>query len=189
MRLPITARYVFAPVSLLVACASAPGPAARDPAPPRESKEAVVQVPRETELKEDGEIVKTVEAPPRSDAECPPRGVGMEAKEPERIAAAHILIQYRGAKRARKETVRSKEQARSLAERLLAELCAGADFAAMAAEYSDEPGSGERGGSLGHFRRGMMVKPFEQAAFSLGVGEFSGVVESEFGFHLVRRSE
>ena len=80
----------------------------------------------------------------------------------------------------------AKSAARSKAEALLDSLRAGADFEALARTHSEDPGSRESGGDLGWFRRGAMVREFEDAAFNLGDGQVSGVVETEFGYHIVK---
>ena len=59
----------------------------------------------------------------------------------------------------------------------------------MVKQYTDEPGGAERSGDLGTFERGTMVKPFADAAFGLKVGEVSEVVETKYGFHIIRRTE
>jgi hypothetical protein len=70
---------------------------------------------------------------------------------------------------------------------LLEEVKAGADFASLAEENSDDPGSAQRGGSLGYFSRGQMVGPFEEAAFGTPVGEVaSDIVETQFGYHVIK---
>jgi peptidyl-prolyl cis-trans isomerase SurA len=78
------------------------------------------------------------------------------------------------------------QEARTLAEDLLERLRSGEDFEQLARRYSEDPGTAELGGDLGWFRRGRMVQEFEDAAFSLPDGRLSGVVETEFGFHIIR---
>jgi len=73
-----------------------------------------------------------------------------------------------------------------LADSLVGELRRGADFAALAKRVSDDSTTRESGGELGWFRRGVMVKPFEAAAFALKPGEISAPVESQYGFHIIR---
>lgn len=76
---------------------------------------------------------------------------------------------------------------RSQAESLLKELQAGSDFAAKAKQHSQCP-SGARGGDLGHFGRGAMVKEFDAVAFDLEVGEMSDLVQTKFGYHILKRT-
>jgi parvulin-like peptidyl-prolyl isomerase len=92
----------------------------------------------------------------------------------------HILIMTQG------KTDAEKAAARKKIEDILARVKAGEDFAALAKEYSEDPGSKDNGGLYENFGRGQMVKPFEDAAFSVPVGEVSGVVETSFGFHIIK---
>jgi hypothetical protein len=79
-----------------------------------------------------------------------------------------------------------RQAAKREADSLLAALEDGADFAAAAREHSDDPSSASAGGRMQPFGRGAMVAPFEQAAFETPVGEFAPVVESQFGYHILR---
>ncbi|MBK8479647.1 MAG: peptidyl-prolyl cis-trans isomerase [Proteobacteria bacterium] len=99
--------------------------------------------------------------------------------------ASHILLMYRGSSRS--SATRSKQEAEEHIAALSAELTGGGDFATLARQHSDCP-SGQQGGDLGQFGRGQMVPAFEQATFALPVGGTSGVVETAFGFHLIRRT-
>ncbi len=72
------------------------------------------------------------------------------------------------------------------ASMILGELRKGADFATLAKRYSDDPGTKEQGGDLGWFKRGQMLPAFENAAFSLPPGAVSGVVETTYGFHIIK---
>lgn len=76
--------------------------------------------------------------------------------------------------------------ARAQAESVLVELRRGADFAATARRYSDDPASREQGGDLNWFRRGLMVRQFEDVAFRLRPGQISDVVETQFGYHIIQ---
>jgi len=98
-----------------------------------------------------------------------------------RVRASHILIGIpQGADAA------TKQQAKAKADALLKDLKAGKDFAAAAKENSQDPGSAPNGGDLGYFEQGQMVPPFEQAAFALKPGEMSEVVETQFGYHIIK---
>jgi peptidyl-prolyl cis-trans isomerase C len=101
-----------------------------------------------------------------------------------RVRARHILLRVpEGASDAQVDSVRQA------AEALRTRILAGEDFATLAETYSQDTGSGANGGDLGTFGRGEMVPPFEAAAFALDVGEVSPVVETAFGFHIIRVEE
>ena len=102
------------------------------------------------------------------------RKAGMTVPEQRRVR--HILIADEG----------EGEEALARAEELRARILSGEDFEAVAREASDDPGSANRGGDLGYSGRGIWTPPFEEAAFSLPVGELSEPVRSEFGVHLIR---
>ncbi|WP_456432149.1 peptidylprolyl isomerase [Thermosulfuriphilus sp.] len=104
--------------------------------------------------------------------------------QPEMVRARHILIAIKDP-----NDQSLKDQARREAEEILARVKAGEDFAALAKQYSDDPGSRAKGGDLGFFSRGEMIEPFEKAAFALKVGQVSGVVESPFGYHIIKVEE
>ena len=108
---------------------------------------------------------------------------------PNEIAASHLLVQYSGAQGAKAGITRTKSEAKSRALEALARARKGEEFTTLVREYSDEPGAAERGGSIGKFPHHAMVKPFADAAFRLKVGEISNVVESQFGFHVILRTE
>lgn len=101
------------------------------------------------------------------------------------VRASHILLMYSGS--ARSTASRSKEEALSGIQKLKTEIEQGGDFAALAKQHSDCP-SGKSGGDLGVFGRGQMVPEFEQSAFGMNVGETSDVIETDFGYHLIRRT-
>ena len=101
-------------------------------------------------------------------------------KQPEQIKASHILIKVDA-----KADDAKKVEARKKIEAVQQKLKDGGDFAALAKEYSEGPSS-TKGGDLGYFRRGQMVKPFEEAALAMKPNEVSDVVETRFGYHLIK---
>jgi parvulin-like peptidyl-prolyl isomerase len=110
------------------------------------------------------------------------------AARPEEVAAQHILVAYRGAKRAAKGVTRTKAQAKQAALEVLAKARQGEDFSDLAREHSDCPSKANRG-NLGKFRRESMDPKFSEAAFRLKVGEISDVVETPFGYHIIKRNQ
>jgi peptidyl-prolyl cis-trans isomerase C len=99
---------------------------------------------------------------------------------PEQVRASHILIKVDA-----QADDEAKAKARAQIEDIKKKLESGEDFAALAEEHSGCP-SAAKGGDLGFFRRGQMVPPFEEAAFGLKPGELSDVVETRFGYHIIK---
>jgi parvulin-like peptidyl-prolyl isomerase len=111
-----------------------------------------------------------------------PQGVSV----PDQIQASHILLMYSGSLQS--TASRSKEEAESEIKQLKKELDGGADFGELARKHSDCP-SAKQDGKLGTFARGSTVPEFERPAFALEVGAISDVIETPFGFHIIRRHE
>ena len=126
-----------------------------------------------------------VTLPPVTDAELEKyyKDNPQQFQQKERVKASHILVKVEeGA------SAETKAAAKKKIEGVQAKLKAGGDFAALAKENSDCP-SKERGGDLGFFGKGQMVPEFETAAFALKPGELSGVVETKFGYHIIKGTE
>jgi peptidyl-prolyl cis-trans isomerase D len=100
---------------------------------------------------------------------------------PEQRRAMHILFRV-----APDTTDEERTRLRGVAESVRERVLAGEEFSELAAAYSQDPGSAERGGDLGFFSRGDMVGPFDAAAFETPVGEVAPVVETDFGFHVIQ---
>ncbi len=105
---------------------------------------------------------------------------GDRFQQPERVRASHILLTVN-----KDDSDATRTQKKQQAQRILGELKSGADFAEAARKYSGCP-SKEQGGDLGYFERGRMVPEFEKVAFTLKTGQLSGVVETQFGYHIIK---
>jgi len=106
-----------------------------------------------------------------------------EFLEPELVTASHVLVKV-DFKTADDKT---KAEAKKEIDQVLADAKAGKDFAGLAREHSDDPGSKEKGGDLGEFARDMMVPAFEEAAFGLQKpGDLSSVIETPYGYHVIK---
>lgn len=126
---------------------------------------------------------------PQQSAEAAPKArKARRIEKQDRISASHVLVAYKGSQRAKPSVTRTKAEARKRAEEVLEKARKGEDFAALARQYSDDSSS-SKGGDLGSFGKNSMVKPFADAAFALKVGNVSDIVESEFGFHVIRRTK
>ena len=101
------------------------------------------------------------------------------------VQASHILLMYAGSSRS--TATRSKAEAEKQIADIKTKLDGGVEFAELAQAHSDCP-SGKKGGDLGKFGRGQMVGAFEDTAFGLEVGATSGVIETDFGYHIIQRT-
>lgn len=122
-------------------------------------------------------------------ASAPAAAASAPTVAPSKIAVQHVLITYKGAKDAPKGVTRSKADAKKRAEEVRDKTKGGTDFSALAAEYTEDPGSKERQGNLGTITKDKVVKPFGDAAFLLPVDGVSDIVESPFGFHVIKRNQ
>jgi peptidyl-prolyl cis-trans isomerase C len=111
--------------------------------------------------------------------------------EYEQVTARHILIRFKDSPAPLREGQKelTDEQALAKAKELRAAIVKGGDFAEIAKKDSDDSGSGVNGGTLGAFSRGSMVKPFEEAAFSMKVNEVSEPIKTQFGYHIIQVQE
>lgn len=118
-------------------------------------------------------------------------------KAPEQVRASHILIKTKeidnkdgklDAEALKKAQEKAKAEAKAEAEKILAELKAGGDFAKIAEAKSACP-SGKQGGDLNYFQKGNMVAEFDKVAFALEVGKLSDVVETKFGYHIIKKTD
>jgi hypothetical protein len=133
------------------------------------------------------EETKAVE-PAKAPTPTPPMPVAPQAPR-EMFAAKHLLVMYKGGKRAPEGVTRTKEEAKARATEAQKKAKDGKiKFEDLVKEYSDEPRAGERGGDLGTFPKGSMVPEFQAALDKMKIGEISDVVETPFGFHVILRT-
>jgi peptidyl-prolyl cis-trans isomerase C len=109
-------------------------------------------------------------------------------EQPEMVRASHILLMTTDPETQQPLSEEKKAAKRKQMEDILKQAKDGKDFAELAKQYSEDPGSKSTGGEY-TFPRGKMVKPFEDAAFSLKPGEISGIIETQFGYHIIKLSE
>ncbi|MDZ7332818.1 MAG: peptidylprolyl isomerase [candidate division KSB1 bacterium] len=107
-------------------------------------------------------------------------GDKLDVSEEEVASVRHILLSTQGKSEAEKKVIHQKMMV------VLIRARAGEDFAELVKEYSEDPGSKNNGGLYENFPRGTMVKPFEDAAFSVPVGELSDIIETNYGYHILK---
>jgi len=108
---------------------------------------------------------------------------------PESVKAGHILAMFPWLIDGTEETEEGKLEARDKIEIVEGKLKDGENFEELARQYSDDGATAENGGDLGYISEGQMVEEFEKALFSLDMGEVSDIVETEYGFHIIKAYE
>jgi len=136
--------------------------------------------------------VPAAPAPPQPVADPPPTPRPTPRPDPNanlrHIRASHILIGWTGSRMVKAK--RSQDEAEKMAAQVLGRVRGGGmDFAAAARQFSDDPSAKKTGGDLGVFDRNTMAPEFTKAAFALQVGRISDVVKTEFGYHIIKRTE
>jgi peptidyl-prolyl cis-trans isomerase NIMA-interacting 1 len=172
---------VFFAATVLAGCGGAPAPVK----PVEKAEEKPVAAAPAAEKKPAGPNPEEV-------AQCLATANAKRAKfsgEPPKITVKHILIKYAGAKNADAAITRTREEACMRALEARGKLAGGGEFVDVLKEYSEEAGAASREGSVGSIERKDVAKPFADAAFELSVNQMSDIVETEFGFHLILRTE
>jgi parvulin-like peptidyl-prolyl isomerase len=131
-------------------------------------------------ITDDLTIGKYLDAAMADSVKVPEAEIEKAYAEDKTATVRHILLLTQGKSAAEKAEIRKKM------EDILARAKKGEDFAALAKQYSEDPGSKDNGGLYEDFGRGKMVKPFEDAAFSVAVGQVSGIVETTYGYHILK---
>jgi hypothetical protein len=163
--------------TLLAGCASSPPPA--PPPAPTSAPEAPAPAP-------------AAGPSAAAAAECFATANAKRARfsgEPAKISVKHVLVKWKGSKNAAASITRTREEACLRAVEARDKIRGGADFDAIVKEYSDETGAATRNGSIGSVERKDLAKPFADAAFELSLNMLSDVVETDFGFHVITRTE
>jgi peptidyl-prolyl cis-trans isomerase C len=142
------------------------------------------------EQREDATVRRFVESNVRVDTTFTDAEVDQlwTTEGPAEVKARHILFTTGGMAQGdtAEPTPQQRQAKRQQAEQIARRAAAGEDFAALATEFTEEPGGKERGGDLGWFGRGRMVQQFEEAAFKLQAGQVSPVVETPYGYHVIK---
>lgn len=172
---------IFVAASVFVGCGGAPAPVK----PVEKAPEKVVETARVAEATPKGPDPEKVQL-------CLATANAKRAKfsgEPPKVTVKHILIKYAGAKNADGSITRTREEACMRALEARDKMVGGAEFDDVVKEFSEEAGAATRNGSIGSVERKDVAKPFADAAFELSVNQMSDIVETEFGFHLIMRTE
>lgn len=168
-------------IAALVGCNGLVMPASDDPNPPAPSASGLANTLAVPPPSPTPRPMPTAKPAPPKPTPAAPEGDGEE-----KVQASHILVSWKGAMRSAQ--TRTKDEAKKRIDEVIAKLKKGEDFGKLAAEYGED-GTKMRGGDLGPFARGDMVKPFADAAFGLKVGEVSGIVTTDFGYHVIKRTK
>jgi parvulin-like peptidyl-prolyl isomerase len=129
----------------------------------------------------DSEVVANVKQPTEQEISDYYKKNSDKLIEPEKVSVRHILIRV-----APDASIKDKSQAMNKIKEVEKKLKKGGDFAKLAEQYSEDPGSAKNGGDLGPIEKGVMLKSFEDVAFKTPVGKTSAIFETDFGYHIIK---
>lgn len=159
---------------------------------PREEEPEKSSSPKETAPTDVEDKKETKEDDTKDKPEPEPEPEPVPEPEPETVTCSHILVKHVGSRRPSSwreaRITRTRDHARQRIEKLRRWVVEGKATFEQVAQHESDCSSARRGGDLGPFRRGTMMRPFEDAAFRLRVGELSDVVETDSGFHIIKRT-